>query len=251
MNWIATHLVSACLLPPLNLILLAGFGLLLARSRPRAGRGLIALSLFLLYLMSTPILSDLALRKFEGPYVAPAAGADAIVVLGGGSYFDAPEYGGKNTVSCWALERLRYAARLYRKTGKPLLVTGGILPGSADSEASQMKAALEEDFDVPVKWTENASFDTEQNASKSAAILKRNGVRSIYLVSQAWHMPRAVRMFRRAGLTVIPAPTGFTTFLKPDMLSFFPSAEALWKNKILMHEIIGIAWFELKSQDRP
>ncbi len=241
------RLISACLLPPLDLILLGMTGLLLIGIRPKLGRDLALLSLLLLYLISTPVFSDWAMKKFEGPYVAPSGHADAIVVLGGGSYFDAPEYGGENTVNRATLERLRYAARLYRMTEKPILVAGGAPLGNEDSEASQMKEALVNDFHVPVKWTESSSKNTMENVSKSAIILEKNNIQAIYLVSQAWHMPRAELMFRHAGFTVIPAPTGFPTSYRTDLLSFLPSAEALLKSKILMHEIIGIAQFELKS----
>ena len=178
MSWIATHLISACLLPPLNLILLGGLGLLLLRSRPKSGRRLIALSFLLLYLISTPFASDWALKKFEGPYIPPSGNAGAIVVLGGGTYFRAPEYDGKNTVNRWVLERLRYATHLYRKTGKPVLVTGGHPMGNPDSEASQMKAVLVDDFHVPVAWTEDDSANTEENAAKSFAILKQQNIRT-------------------------------------------------------------------------
>ena len=247
MSWIATHLIGACLLPPLNLILLGGLGLLLLRSRPRLGRRLIALSFLLLYVISTPFVSDWALKKFEGSYIPPSGNAGAIVVLGGGTYFHAPEYDGKNTVNRWVLERLRYAAHLYRITGKPVLVTGGHPLGNPDSEASQMKAVLVDDFHIPVAWTENDSNNTEENAAKSFAILKRQNIRAVYLVTQAWHMPRAARLFRHAGFAVIPAPVGFATSYKTGLLSFVPSSGSLTQSKILLHELIGIAWFELKS----
>ena len=247
MSWIATHLIGACLLPPLNLILLGGLGLLLLRSRPRLGRRLIALSFLLLYVISTPFVSDWALKKFEGSYIPPSGNAGAIVVLGGGTYFHAPEYDGKNTVNRWVLERLRYAAHLYRKTGKPVLVTGGHPLGNPDSEASQMKAVLVDDFHIPVAWTENDSNNTEENAAKSFAILKRQNIRAVYLVTQAWHMPRAARLLRHAGFAVIPAPVGFATSYKTGLLSFVPSSGSLTRSEILLHELIGIAWFELKS----
>ena len=241
-------LISAFLLPPLDLILLGMLGLALAGVRPKLGRNIAFASFLLLYLISTPFFSNHALSIFEGPYVPPAGQAEAIVVLGGGTYFDAPEYGGENTVGRVTLERLRYAARLYRMTLKPILVTGGAPLGNEDSEAAQMKEALVNDFHVPVKWAETASLNTEQNASKSAPILERNNVHSIYLVSQAWHMPRAVMMFRHEGFNVIPAPTGYTTSYRTTLLSFLPSADALLKSEILMHEVIGMAWFELKSK---
>lgn len=249
MGWFVTHLViSAVLLPPMDLILPGVFGLLIMKKHPGLGKSLIAVTLGLFCFMSIPFFSDWAMEHYEAPYT-PISGneADAIVVLGGGSYFNAPEYGGVNTVSRKTLERLRYAAALHRRTGKPILVTGGHPLGNSDSEAAQMQAVLIEDFHVPVTWTENASANTEENATNSAAILKRNHIARIYLVSQAWHIPRAERMFEKAGLAVVAAPTGFITSVRTDILSFIPTAAAFLRSEILLHEIIGIAWFELKS----
>ena len=98
--------------------------------------------------------------------------ADAIVVLGAGSYLKAPEYGA-DTVGEAGLFRLRYAARLQRETGRPVLVTGGKPQGNTLSEAEQMKAVLENEFHVPVKWTEGESNNTLENARFTQRILAR------------------------------------------------------------------------------
>jgi uncharacterized SAM-binding protein YcdF (DUF218 family) len=245
-NWLATNFISAFLLPPLNLLVLSLCGTLLLRRRPRLGRGLIALSLTLLYVLSTPVCADRLLGLLER-HAGPAKldqSAGAIVVLGGGTYYDAPEYGG-DTVSVLALERLRYGARLYRETGKPLLVTGGSPEGGA-AEGTLMKNALEQDFRVPVRWAETASLNTRENAIFSARILKQSGVNTIYLVTQAWHMPRAQREFERAGLKVIAAGTGFTTHKELGAMDFLPKAKDLLKSYYAIHEGIGWAWYSLQ-----
>ena len=92
-----------------------------------------------------------------------------IVVLGGGKYYNAPEYTSADTVSEPTLVRLRYAAWLHRQTGKPILVSGGSPEGSSVSEGQAMKAVLENEFKVPVAWTEDKSFNTFENAHASRA----------------------------------------------------------------------------------
>ena len=171
MSWTATNLVSAFLLPPLNLILLGALGVLLLKHHPRLGRFLLASTLVLLYLISTPFISETLLQKLETESVIDSTdtGAGAIVVLGGGTYFNAVEYGG-DTVNRYSLERIRYAARLYQLTGKPILVTGGAPLGNISSEAEQMKAVLENEFRVPVNWVESASNNTHENAYKSSVV---------------------------------------------------------------------------------
>jgi uncharacterized SAM-binding protein YcdF (DUF218 family) len=249
MSWLVTNLISVFLLPPLNLLLVGTLGVMLWYKRPRIARMLIATSLALLWLASTPYVADAGLRLLEGEPKAldPRTQAgEAIVVLGGGTYFNAPEYGG-DTVSGTTLLRLRYAARLQRETGKPILVSGGAPLGNAVSEARQMKVVLEEEFKVPVQWIEDASANTFESARFSFQELKPLGIKRIYLVTQAWHMPRAVRAFQSAGFEVIPAPTAYTTHYETTLLAFLPSASALHDSQIFMHEAIGLLWYRLKS----
>lgn len=249
MSWFATNLISAFLLPPLSLLLTAVLGILLARSYPRLGRALLLGSLALLWLCATPYFSDAAMHLLEGPPRAvdtQAQPADAIVVLGGGTYFHAPEYGA-DTVGDFTLVRLRYAAKLQRETGKALLVTGGKPLGNDLSEAQQMKSVLEQEFKVPVRWAEDASDNTLENARYSYQLLQKSGIKRIYLVTHAFHMPRSIMAFRAAGFEVVPAPTAFTTNYRTDLLSFVPRATAMRNSMYFTHELIGLLWYRLKS----
>lgn len=248
MSWFITNLISAFLLPPLNLMLVALLGLFIIRSHSRLGRALIAGSLSLLWLCATPFFAEGTLQLLEGLTLKAdlqTQSADAIVVLGGGTYFNAPEYG-MDTVGEPTLVRLRYAAKLQRETGKPVLVTGGNPLGSSTSEAQLMKATLEQEFNTPVRWVEGASNNTLENAHYSQKILQKADIKRIYLVTHAWHMPRSILAFRAAGFEVIPAPTAFTTRYRTDLLSFIPNAGGLYGSSIFMHEIIGLLWYRLR-----
>ncbi len=244
-----SNLVSELLVPPLCLLLPGMAGLLLWHKRPVIARALVAASLGLLWLLSMPIVADSLMQRLESPPVAldpQSRPADAIVVLGAGTHPKAPEYGA-DSVSDEGLVRVRYAAKLQRETGKPLLVSGGRPQGSSLSEAEQMKAVLENEFHVPVKWLEGDSNNTFENARFSQQILSAAGIKRIYLVTHAWHMPRAAMVFRAAGLEVIPAPTGYTTSGPLDLQDFLPRASALHNSKRFMHEIIGMLWYRLRS----
>lgn len=250
MPWLFTNLIAEIILPPTSLLLLGGVGLALLKPRPIFGKTLIVLMLVLFYGVSASYVSETALRSLEprAPLGYPPQNhPGAIVVLGGGTYFKAPEYA-TDTVDKIALERLRYAARLYRQTGIPILVTGGRPQGNALSEARQMRSALSEDFRVPAKWLEEASDNTYENARNSRKILKSAGVNVIFLVTHAWHMPRARLAFERAGFTVIPAPTGFTTPSRPVALSLIPSVTGLLSGRRFLHETAGILWYRLRFQ---
>lgn len=249
MSWLVTNFIATFLLPPLNLLLPAALGLWLWHRRPVIARVLLSAAFALLWLLSTPLVSDGLLHALEGPPQAldtKQEKAEAIVVLGGGTYFFAPEFGG-DTSGTNTLVRLRYGAKLQRETGLPLLVTAGRPLGNDESEAAQMKRVLEQEFNVPVRWTEEASNTTYENARLSHELLAKEGVQRIYLVTHAWHMPRASRVFRKAGFEVVPAPTAFTTAYQTDLLSFLPSADALNSSRIFMHELIGILWYRIKS----
>jgi uncharacterized SAM-binding protein YcdF (DUF218 family) len=249
MSWFVTKLISAFLLPPLNLLIIAAIGLWLWHKRPCMARVLLTVSFALLWLLSTPYVAEALLHGLEGDPDAAATkmpSADAIVVLGGNTYFHAPEYGGKDTVKEGTLVRLRFAAKLHRETGKPILVTGGKPLGNSVSEAELMKQVLEQEFRIPVQWAEGASDNTLENARLSRQLLGQAGISRIYLVTHAWHMPRALQAFRAAGFQVIPAPTAYTTRYRTDLLAFVPDAYALRDSRIFMHELIGMFWYQLK-----
>lgn len=234
-------LLSALALPPAGPLLLALAGLVLARRHPRTGRGVVAVSLLTLTALSLPVIGDGALRSLEAPYAAVGpeqlAQAQAIVILAGGTYYDAPEYGG-DTVAPISLVRSRYGAKLAHETGLPVLVTGGsVFRGRP--EARSMEALLTREFRVPVRFVEDVSRDTRENARFSARMLREAGITRIALVSHAFHMRRAVPLFEAEGLTVIPAPTAYTTGGSGSVLSWLPSAGALRNSAIFFHEWLG------------
>jgi len=246
--WLVTNFVAAFLLPPLSLILLMTAGLMRLKRRPRLGKALIASGLVLLYALSTPLVAGGLFRLLESAPLSATAdlsGVGAIVVLGAGRYENAPEYGA-DTANALALERLRYAARLQRRTGLPILVTGGA-PGGGLPEARFMKDILEQEFGVPVRWAEDASHNTRENALFSRRLLATEKIAKILLVTHAWHMPRARAAFERAGLEVIPAGTRFSPPKAAELMDFVPDAGALRASSHALHEAIGLVWYKLRG----
>ncbi len=243
-------LLKALILPPGILILAILFGWLVKRLSPAVGGTIIGLSVLLLYALSTPIASGYLIESLQTdpPITAaqPAAEAGAIVILSGDLYRDAPEYGA-DTSGPMTLIRLRYGARLARQYGLPVLVTGGVIQEGDRAIAEVMRETLVDEFHVPVRWTETRSRNTRENATYSAEILKAASIDTVYLVTNAWHMPRAKRAFEVAGLTVIAAPTGIGSRPTPVWRDFLPSAGALNRSSFAIHEWIGQAWYELRS----
>lgn len=240
-SWLITNVLAAMLLPPFNGLLLIALGQLLWNYMPRFARTCTSLGLFLVVVLSLPAVGYALVRTLE---VEPASAANlkraqAIVVLGSGRYREAPEYGG-DTVKEETLVRLRYAAKLHRDTNLPILVTGGKPDGGETSEADTMSRVLIDEFTVPVRWAEDASNNTRENAIRSAFILKRDGIQRVALVTHSWHMRRAMESFTEQGLTVIPAPTRFYRE-PPTLVDFLPSRYV--ESRYAIHEWIGILWY--------
>jgi len=245
--WFLKDLLVILLLPPANgllLICLAGFW-----RRRRWAFGLAAFGTALLVLQSLPLVAGALMASLEeraGPVLQDTDGAQAIVVLGSGLELEQPEYAG-DTAGERTLLRLRYGALLAKRYNLPLLVTGGHPKNATRTEAAVMAGILEREFAVKVRWQEGESRNTAENASKSAAILHAAGVRRIVLVTQAFHMPRAVRLFRGAGLEVVPAPTQFKSAGRSSFgpLDLLPQSQALRNSYFALHEWLGIAWLAL------
>src|SRR5580693_1479219 len=138
-------LLKSLILPPAGPLLLAFLGVFLIKRRPLLARTCLMLGLGTLWLLSTPVVSD-ALSGLAEHYppldLRDAAGAGAIVILGGGGQRAfAPEYAGP-AAEPWLLERLTYGAYLARKTGLPILVTGFHV------EVDAMRGTLLRNFDI-------------------------------------------------------------------------------------------------------
>lgn len=245
-------LARALLLPPgINFILLALGFLLLPLARKLAG-WLIGFGIALLYLLSiapvagfligmvetTPALSDPVTANDEG----------AIVVLGAGRYDSAPEYGNRNTAGQLALMRLRYAERLREQTGLPILVSGGSPRGERQSEAELMERTLQDAFEGLARWTEQKSRNTFENAICSQFILDGQAIDKAFLVTHAAHMPRAVYAFKKTGLKVTPAPTGYlrNSFKHADAIeTWLPNMGALQLSRTALHEWLGLIYYKM------
>jgi uncharacterized SAM-binding protein YcdF (DUF218 family) len=250
--WFLKSLIGTLLLPPANGLLLLGLAALFHRRRGAFVVALLGGSLLLA--QSLPPVADGLMRSLEqrtGPVLTEVRGAQAIVVLGSGLNLAAPEYGG-DTVTERSLIRARYGAVVARRFALPVLVSGGQPRHASRSEAAVIGELLENEFKVPVRWRESASRDTADNAAMSAAILHRQGIRRIVLVTQAFHMPRARRLFEAAGFEVVPAPTDLASANDQprSLLYWLPQASALQDSYYALHEWLGLLWLDLQKLAR-
>jgi len=247
--FIARKALAALVLPPTGPLLLALAGLALLGRRPRLGRALAWLGVGGLFLLSLPVVSYALLRLLEPPALdlQRTGEAQAIVILGGGVRRNAAEFGG-DTLARLTLERVRYGALVARATRLPVLVTGGAVYGGTP-EATLMKRALEREFSVEVRWSEDRSRDTRSNAAESASILLPVGIRRILLVAHGFDMPRASAEFAAAGFQVTPAPTVIAgrRFAFDHPLELLPSISALQGSYYAIYELIAGAVRRLRQ----
>ena len=245
---IFSTLASTVLLFPLNVVLLGALGLLLRRRRPEA-LWLSWTAVALLLVFSTRAGALLLVAPLEAqttPLASIPPTAQAIVVLSGARLSNAPEYAHQDKPGFLTLARLQYAVRLHRASGLPILVTGGKPDGSVESEAAVMARSLRDDFGVATRWQEQASDTTADNARLTAPILLGTGIQRVLLVTDAMHMPRAVRSFRAQGIEVIPAPTVFFSSERLTLNDWLPGGEGLRRSNYALHEWIGMLWYALR-----
>lgn len=255
-DWLARNLLVSLFLPPANVLVLAGLGVICWRRFPRVGKTLALLAALALWLQATPWFSNrlahsldvgpaLDIKSVEAAHRAQASALpQAVVILGGGISLGATEYGRADgaDLPSGAFARVRYGAFLARHAQLPVLVSGGAPSGYPESEGKLMANVLQNEFGVPVRWIEGQSLNTAQNAIFSARMLTNVGVTRVYLVTDAWHMRRARDQFIRAGLTVVPAPCCNGNAQDPDAApGWWPTLDGLRTTRASLREWMALS----------
>jgi uncharacterized SAM-binding protein YcdF (DUF218 family) len=233
---------------PLGLSILLGLGGIALSLGGRRYASAITLScaLAILWLFSTPLVSRILLSTLEETNSQQRiSSADVAILLGGiiRGENDAGEPDLNDSV-----DRVVKAAQLYRDGSvKCILVTGG----TGTTPEAQLLARLLEKWGVPKDaiLIENRSRNTFENAVFSRLLWDAHQFRSGLLVTSASHMPRALRVFRRAGFTVNPVATDFRAqpYLMGGVLALLPDAQALENSTVAIKEWIGLGVYQLRG----
>lgn len=260
--------ILALILPPGCLIVLLLLGLRQIRPRPAVGIALVLLCGIGLWLTSTmgfaraahefllkapPALGPIDIQRLADEVKAqPKVEARtqptlAIVVLGGGLVPRSPDYR-LSDLNAQGLERLRYGFWLSRSTGAPVGFSGGLgwgTPPDSTPEARVAERIAREEYGQPLRWVEDLSRDTQENAGRMVPLLRQSGVRRIVLVTHVYHMPRALRAFRTAMganlIEITPAPMGEISTLGHAAEAWLPSVEGLYESRMALRELLGLA----------
>ena len=242
------------LLPPIGLLLPLILGCLLLSRRPRLGRCLLIFGtcgLVVSAMQAGPDALETALQKgYELRSIRPddVDPPKAIVILGGtfrdglpdGGIINGSELGGLS------IDRARAGAILHTQTGLPILISGGSR-STGVSVGLMMRRFMENELHIAPRWMETESATTWSNAANSATILKGAGIDTVYVVTDSWHMRRAVIAFRHAGLTAWPAPVIRT--LPPDgnVAHYVPKVGAWLNTYYAVHEWVGCLFYALRD----
>jgi uncharacterized SAM-binding protein YcdF (DUF218 family) len=243
---ILNKLLPLFLSPLFLLTALAVFAIWVRRCR------LAILALASLWLFSLPVIADSLWRVIEQqalrPAVSAAPQAQALVVLGGMTRDIRGEQGfetewNENADRFWTGLELFKAGKAPR-----LFIMAGRLPWekSQRTEGQWLREKAIE-FGVPAQkiWLSPEVQNTQQEAQ---AVAKELPGGRILLVTSAFHMPRARALFEAQGLLVSPFPVDFRVVENDTtILDFLPSAGALETTTGAMRELLGRAYYWIRS----
>jgi uncharacterized SAM-binding protein YcdF (DUF218 family) len=235
-------LASLAFPPGLFALLILVSLLFLSLGKRKTGIAFAVATLLLTYGLSIFAVADLIVAPLEAKYppISDAEGSAAIVVLGGGAMDHSPENGGQPVLTPESAARALYGFELSKRYGLPLVYSGGE-DGNQGIAAKRLWLSL----GVPEKKIilETKSYDTKTNASRVAEILKGG---KVIVVTSAYHMPRSILSFRKAGMQPVAAPTMYLfKYFEPGLADFLPNTGALDKTTIALHEYVGLLYYSL------
>ena len=222
----------------ITLLLIAAFT---KRSKLRKHTALVGLGLLLVF--SNQYLLSKISRAWEWPQtkLPPNAHYSCAIVLGG---FASPNSKGEGHFG-WAADRFLQGMRLKATdTVSHILISGGngnLRPGEF-SEGEWARGQLKQfGFADSVVLIEGKSRNTMENAQYSAALLKKSGLKPPYLlITSGFHMRRAMMIFNRAKVDVVPYPCNF---IAPDVpfsiYSMVPELNAIGAWDAWIKEVMG------------
>jgi uncharacterized SAM-binding protein YcdF (DUF218 family) len=216
---------------------------------------LVTVTFAALVVLNLPGTGYLALGTLEWHY--PPDGlesddAETIVVLSG-SLMPADSVRHRVELGDDTLVRCVHALDLYRRSGpRPVLVSGGRVdpnmpgPTLARAMAGFLRDSGVKDSDLIM---EEHSRTTYENAVESCRLLRGRGITKIVLVTEAYHMYRAMRCFEGQGMEVVPSACHHrATQFRFRLADFLPSPSSARNCQVVVHEWLGVVWYRLRGR---
>jgi uncharacterized SAM-binding protein YcdF (DUF218 family) len=237
---------------PINFLLLAALiGVLLCFGRrARFGRGLALTAILVLLSAATLPLGMLLVAPLEDrfPVPPPDSPPPAGIIVLGGAINDSVSRARQETVFDEGGERVTEAVVLAKRYPQARIVyTGGsasFVPGTLSTEALQARKFMSQMGIAPERVTiEDKSRSTDENARFTAAIVHPQPGERWIVATSAFHMPRSMGVFEKAGFHPIAYPVAFRTrgHWPDDLMLTFEPIRNLRIFEIAVHEWIGLA----------
>jgi uncharacterized SAM-binding protein YcdF (DUF218 family) len=226
--------IAELLLPPVGLLWLLLAAVLAAHTRRL--RALLLLVFALFWLLGSPMISRIALRSLAlADGAQPSIAGAAMLVLGG----EVARYDGADEAGFASEARVREAARRAKSSGLPVIVTGGKLQPDEPAVAELMAASFA-DRGIAV-LVENRAKDTCENLRYGAAVAREAGLEGpLLVVTNAWHMRRAMIAAELTGVAALPAPLPLEALPRVSLRAFLPAARAWNESYWALHEWLGV-----------
>jgi uncharacterized SAM-binding protein YcdF (DUF218 family) len=210
------------------------------------------IGIIILIFSSLPIISNKFIAYLEKDYqpieISEIENVDAIVVLSGMIRVIGDEENLKYEFT-ESVDRFFAGLDLFNNNNAPILIlTRGKMPWSIGIAEGEYLKELAIKFGIS---EENIILTDEvQNTDQEAKAVKNllaNDNSRIILVTSAFHMPRAEKVFKAANINLIPFPVDFqNSKSKTTMMDFIPSAGALSNTSHFVREMIGRLYYNLK-----
>lgn len=236
---------AAWVLPPgLFIVALAVIGWLLWRRGERRIAKVILVLNLMFYILCMPLMAERLVGVLERQYEFDGnLQGDVVIMLGGGATGDTVDIDGLGHLGSHAAGRLLTAARVQKALDIPILVSGGQVFSDSGAEAQIARRQLR-GLGVPDSKIiiEDKSLNTKQNALFTAQLLSEYGLQEPVLVTSAFHMPRSVLNFQKAGMVVQPLPTDYMTGKRQDFYfnKLAPSAGAFDGSIMVLREFLAL-----------
>jgi uncharacterized SAM-binding protein YcdF (DUF218 family) len=253
--FVLSKTLGVMLLPTNLLVLLSLLGVILLATRfVSLGRKLLVVSILMLAICGFSPLGNLLLYPLENrfpPWDAAHGAPDGIIVLGGPIDPDLSAAHDTPVISS-APDRIVVAAELARKYPNARIVFTG---GSADlisRDAKEANFAIEIfealGIDKSHLLAEQRSRNTYENAAFSKAIVAPKPGERWLLITSAYHMPRAIGLFRKVGFSVEPYPVDWRVGAGADIFAPSQADVGLARTDLAMREWIGLLAYRLAGR---
>lgn len=242
LNFFQNLLLPTCII---GILLILGVTLLLTKHK-KSGLVIVIVGASMYYLFSVNPVSDAILRPLENEYTRPtkiSSSVDKIVVLLGGSKQIAID--GISTMGESTLFRAIEASSLYFSLQQPTIILSGADPidPSAPTTAEIYKLLMQYGIPSSKIVLETLSLDTYENARNVLEIVGNN--EPFLLVTSAYHMPRAMVIFKKLGANPIPYPVDYRASDRYSILDFLPGARSLQEANWAFHEYFGLIYYRI------